>query len=120
MAKSKVAGILCIVSGAWSILSAAMMLVMSFILPEMMVGLPGGPPAGFFDAFVTFYIIYGGLDIILGALAILGGIYAMQRKSWAWALAGAIASIIGFFPTGIAAIIVLMQAQSEFSSSRSG
>jgi len=50
---------------------------------------------------IVFAVIYGTLgvlDIILGALGIVGGIFAIQRKHWGWALAGAIAGCLTFLP----------------------
>jgi hypothetical protein len=53
--------------------------------------------------------------IILGIVAIIGGIYAIQRKLWGMALAGAICAIIG--PSallGILAIIFIAIGKPEF------
>ena len=47
----------------------------------------------------TFYEIGGLLLIVIGVLAIVGGVYAFKRKRWCLALAGAIAAII---PTVVA------------------
>lgn len=51
---------------------------------------------------------------VFGILAIVGGICALRRKGWGWALAGAIAGIIPFFPLGIASIVFLTMSRDEF------
>jgi hypothetical protein len=57
--------------------------------------------------------IYGALIILPAFLAVIGGIYALKRKRWRWALAGAICSII--FPFfGIPAVILLVKSKGDF------
>jgi len=46
-------------------------------------------------------------------IAVFGGYYALRRKRWRWALAGAICSLI--FPIlGIPALILLLKRKGEF------
>ena len=57
-------------------------------------------------------IVAGSLDVIL---AIVGGIYALQRKIWGLALAGSIAAF--FTPSwvlGVAAIVFTALSKNEF------
>jgi hypothetical protein len=55
----------------------------------------------------------GTLIILLGLVAVWGGICTLQKKRWGWALVGAICSII--FPFfGIPAIILLIKSKGEF------
>jgi hypothetical protein len=51
---------------------------------------------------------------ILGILAIVGGICALRRKRWGWALAGAVGGVLPFFPLGIASTILTVMARDEF------
>jgi len=55
--------------------------------------------------------------IVLGVIALLGGIYALKRKVWRLALAGAILSI-PLLPAGtifgILSIVFLSKSKSEF------
>jgi hypothetical protein len=54
--------------------------------------------------------------IVLGIVAILGGIYALLRKIWGLALAGSICALIGpWFILGILAIIFVSLGKREFS-----
>jgi len=56
------------------------------------------------------------IPILLGFIAVWGGICALRRKSWGWALAGAICSIL--FPFfGIPAVILLVKRKGEFQAS---
>jgi len=51
---------------------------------------------------------------ILGILATVGGICALRRKRWGWALAGAVGGVLPFFPLGIASTILTVMAREEF------
>jgi hypothetical protein len=50
----------------------------------------------------------------LGILAIVGGICALRRKRWGWALAGAVGGVLPFFPLGIASLTLTVMAKDEF------
>jgi hypothetical protein len=54
--------------------------------------------------------------LITGVLAIVGGIYSLKRKSWAWSLTGAIASFLPFNLLGLTSIILLAMSKKEFES----
>ena len=52
--------------------------------------------------------------VILGVLAIIGGVFALKRRSWGMALTGAIAAFIISFVFGLCAIIFLVMSKREF------
>jgi len=52
--------------------------------------------------------------IILAVLALIGGIFAVQRKKWGWALAGSIAAILASTILGILATIFVAMSKDEF------
>lgn len=52
--------------------------------------------------------------IILGILDIIGGIYALLRKGWGMALAGAIASLVTSPLLGIVALVLVIISRKEF------
>ena len=62
----------------------------------------------------TILIILLVLSIIEAVFPILGGVYALQRKKWGWALAGSIISILGVFPLGVLSTIFVSMAKDEF------
>jgi hypothetical protein len=66
------------------------------------------------------------LGIVLGLIAIAGGIFAIRRKVWGLALAGAICAIVPPHPwgeliwtpvLGIFAVVLVALSRNEFSSS---
>ncbi len=65
-------------------------------------------------------------SIVLGLIAIVGGIFALRRRVWGLALAGAICAVYPFHPygsliwtlvIGILAIVFVALSKNEFSSS---
>ena len=52
--------------------------------------------------------------IIMGVIALIGGIYALKRKKWGMALAGAIFALFPIVPLGILAIIFVAMGKNEF------
>jgi len=69
----------------------------------------------------TFFVGLMGLRAILLALsviALVGGILAIERRWWAFALAGAIASIFSFsgLPFGVVATILVAKSKKEFET----
>jgi hypothetical protein len=116
--KSQVAGILSIISGALGVLGMAWMLI---VIRVMRVILEQDPtvPHEFFRIMTIVYLGIGIVLTLIGILGIIGGVFAIKRKYWGLALAGAIASVFTFFPCGIAAIIIISMAKPEFNVSAS-
>jgi len=118
---AKTGGILSIIAGAFGVLGlfgfiliAAVMLLMpdnfsSFFDQAAM-------PEGFFTILAVFYIILGIIHALAGAVAIVGGVFALKRKHWGWALAGAISGMITFFLCGVPAIIFIAMGKKEFGN----
>ena len=52
--------------------------------------------------------------LAIEALAIVGGVFAIQRRKWRWALAGSIAAFFPSWPLGIAAIVLTILSKNEF------
>jgi hypothetical protein len=116
--KPTAAGILCIVAGT-------IVVVISGIV--VAAGLTSPPPTDADPAGYLMMIFFFGPSIILGIIAIVGGIYALRRRVWGLALAGSIALVvIGIFPIfltknfigfvilGILAIIFVVLGRREF------
>jgi len=51
---------------------------------------------------------------VVGIVAIVGGLYAMQRKIWWLALAGSIAALFPFWFLGLAPLILIALSRDEF------
>ena len=107
--KPTATGVLCIAAGTLTIIWA-----LYFILAfSGLSSLPGAAMYGLVKlALILVFVIPG---LILGALDIIGGIFALKRKLWGLALAGAIATIFPFFPMGILAIIFVAMGKNEFT-----
>ena len=69
------------------------------------------------------------VGIILGLIAIVGGIFAIRRRAWGLALAGAICAIVPPHPwgfliwtpiLGILAVVFVVSSKSEFGPSVAG
>ena len=59
-------------------------------------------------------IIVGGLLLVLGIIAIVGGVSAIRRKSFGLSLAGAICALIPLNLLGLLAVIFVSLGKREF------
>ncbi len=103
--KPTTAGILSIVAGALSVIIGIIIVVV------------GGTVAGL-EAIPRISNIFGVIAIpiiILGIVAIVGGIYALRRKIWGLALAGTICALLPWWILGIPAIIFVIMGKNEFN-----
>ena len=115
--KPVVAGILNIVLGIFIVFGM-------FIITGLMVAFGGGilsivRIAEFMPLWLSGLV--QGVLIILAisltvssALPLIGGIYAIQRKSWGLALAGSIVAILLVAPIGIISTILVALSKNEF------
>ena len=67
--------------------------------------------APFVNTLLTVILI---LSVVEALFSIGGGIFALQRRKWGWALAGSIVAIFGVFPLGLASTIFVVRAKDEF------
>lgn len=96
---STAAGIVDIVLGGFSAVSIILVLMVAIIMV-------GGFPT---------YIVLGILAFaVMGLLAVVGGIFALRRKHWGIALAGAIVLVPASSLLGIAAVVLTVMAKDEF------
>ena len=51
---------------------------------------------------------------VLGILAIVGGVFALQRRYFGWAVTGSVASILPFSLLGLASTILVALSHDEF------
>jgi hypothetical protein len=113
---STAAGVLSIVSGVFGVfIGAGLILIAVFFIS--LVSFETNTVTGDFPfiIFEAFYLGWGVFTLLLAILAVIGGIYALQRRRWGLSLAGSIASILVFFPTGVAAVIFVALSKNEFS-----
>ena len=58
--------------------------------------------------------IFSLFSILINIMAIVGGIFAIQRKHWGWALAGGICAVIASRIMGIVALVFIAISRKEF------
>jgi hypothetical protein len=109
--KPTVAGILTIIAGLLGLL-IGIGLAVGLGLMGMMIGMIPGFPGG-------LLALIGIPGIILSIVAIVGGIYALRRRLWGLALAGAICALLFTLPflgwiLAILAIVFVSLAKGEF------
>ena len=106
--KPTTAGILSIIAGAMQLLLGIVFAV-GLGLAKGLAGaleIPGFP--------VGILAIFSIPIIILGIVAVIGGVYALKRSKWGLALAGSICALIGPWILGIPAIIFVIMGKNEF------
>ena len=103
-----VAGILDIVAGGLTL--TVLVLVFVGLMIAMLFTVAVFP----FNVSLLLLFIIAIPGIAIEALAVAGGVFAIQRRKWGWALAGSIAATIISTPLGIAAIIFTVLSKNEF------
>ena len=103
--KPTTAGILDIVAGGFTVLASIGLIVgggVTGVVPDV----PDFVPVLLMSLAVPF--------LIVGILAIVGGVYALKRKKWGWALTGSILALFPWWVLGVAAIVITILAKNEF------
>ncbi len=108
--KPTIAGILNIITGVLSLLGAAANFF-GFGVVSGALDIPTGPIPAFVPGIVLGAAVF---TLIIAILALVGGIYGVQRKMWGWSLAGSIAAILAILPLGIASTILTALSKEEF------
>jgi hypothetical protein len=109
-----VTGVLSIVSGVFGVFAGIGMIIISLIFWGG-ISISDSNSIEFpLYIFQAVYLVIGIFFLILAILAVVGGIFALQRRYWGLTLAGAIAAIFTFFPTGIAAVIFAGLSRQDF------
>jgi hypothetical protein len=110
--KPTTAGILTIIAGCLGLLIGMGLAIGLGIAGTLIDMIPGFPGAG-------FLVLIAVPGIILSIVAIVGGIYALKRRLWGLALAGAICALLFTLPflgwiLAILAIIFVSLGKREF------
>jgi hypothetical protein len=106
--KPTAAGVLSIIAGAIGIITGIVFAVLGGIIGDII-----GTIFGIEWAWLRFL---GAPSIVLGIIAIVGGIYALRRRVWGLALAGSICAFVAdpLWILGILAIIFVSLGKGEF------
>ena len=115
--KPDIAGVLNIISGALNVFSV-IGLVTAIVAGDIWESILDICPPEYLPyvepLIHTILIILLLLTIIVVLFPIIGGLLALQRMRWGWALAGSIIAIIAMFPLGVASTIFVVMAKDEF------
>ena len=122
MDKAKLGGIFSIISGAFGVLYLVAFLFLFFFFRAIInseLGIVSGSDLTDRQVLTLVGLIYGVIGLfyaLLGTLAIISGVYALKKRYWGLALAGAIAGAITFLPCGVVAIVFISMGKSEFNT----
>jgi hypothetical protein len=100
--KGTTAGVLTIIGGICGIAFGAFF---AAIGTAFLAGIPG----------LELMAGIGGGIIGIGVVALIAGIFTLRRKSWGFALTGAILALFPIIPLGVLAIIFVSMGKNEFS-----
>jgi hypothetical protein len=100
--KGTTAGILTIIGGICGIAVGA---ILATVGTAFLLGVPG----------LELMAGIGAGIIGIGVVALIAGIFTLRRKSWGFALAGAILALFPIIPLGVLAIIFVSMGKNEFS-----
>ena len=110
------AGILTIIGGCYGISTGIIMVRGALFLNRFLGNIAGGVPPDV-ERVGSFIGALGITGIILGVIALVGGIFARRRRHWGFALAGALV-LLPLVPVGtvlgILSIVFLSEGKSEF------
>jgi hypothetical protein len=109
-------GVLNIIAGALGLLGSILRLCLfgglfSSFLPGIFHD--GGGP--FLHAWGSILIIISVIYMAANIISLAGGIFALQKKRWGWALAGSICAVISSSVLGIVALIFIALSRKEFN-----
>ncbi|MDH3216420.1 MAG: hypothetical protein OEN01_09040 [Candidatus Krumholzibacteria bacterium] len=113
-----VAGILEICAGATSLIGSfvlAFMAVASHSLPH---GVSEPVPEWPFEMGFALFLGLATLLLVLGLVAVIGGIQALRGTRGFWPIIGAIAASLSCLPLGVPAIVLTVMSENDMSSTR--
>jgi len=110
-------GVLSIVAGAFEVNGGGIMLASAKLGIQFRLWDFALYPGIWFEHIIPvdspWFIIMGGLLVVLGIIAIVGGIWALRRRSFGLSLAGAVC-VLPLGILGIVAIVCIALAKREF------
>ena len=113
--KPVTAGILDIVSGAIGMVGGFYLVILSQIFRTIREILGLDPLLiQQIEEIISQMIAVPFIVVLIGIISIIGGVYALQRRIWGLAVAGAISSCIVFPIFGLPSIIITALAKDEF------
>ena len=121
--KPTTAGILSIIGGAVGVIGGVVIAGLGVFIAELLrvTGLPDlsgialpGLSSILPSLLGSIVAVVAAVPIVLGIVAIIGGVYALERRRWGLALAGSICSLFCLWLFGILATIFVAMGKGEF------
>jgi hypothetical protein len=114
--KATIAGVLDIIAGVMSLIGAGVTFLIGVVgSGAIRIAAGHDPHAGPLSLSpLAVFLPIAALCVLLGVVAIVGGIAAFHHQRMGLAVAGSIAALFAFLPLGIAAIILTVMAENEF------
>lgn len=112
-AKPVVAGVFSIVSGVLSLGGFVVFLIAGIAVSANFISIHIGVSA--VGIATGTLIVFALLSLAIGILAIVGGVYSLQRSKWGLAFAGSICALVPSFVLGLVAIILVATSRDEFA-----
>jgi hypothetical protein len=107
-----VAGILTLIAGVTKLLAFLGVLIAVIFMPASAYSSLDNAPHMMWSANWMIAIMVPLL--VLGVLAVIGGVYMLQRRMWGMALVGGIAALIPNSLLGIAAVVLIAISKDQF------
>ena len=107
-----IAGVINIISGILALIGFSLLFVFSIAISISVIELKGCDFGVDIASGILFLI--SSILLIIGILSIYGGIRALRRKNWRWALTGSICALIANFPLGIVSTILVALSRDDF------
>ncbi len=112
-----IAGVISMTSGILALIGFTLFFIFSIAISISVIKLDGCDFGVDIASGIPFLI--SSILLITGILSIYGGIRALRRKNWRWALTGSICASIPNFPLGIASIILVALSKDDFANDSS-
>jgi len=107
-----IAGVFNIISGILTLIGFSLFFIFSIAISISVIELDGCDLGVDIASGILFLI--SSILLIIGILSIFGGICALRRKKWRWALTGSICALIIKFPLGLVSTILVALSKDDF------
>jgi len=112
-----IAGVINIISGILTLIGFSFLFIFSIAVSISVIELDGCDLGVDVASGILFLI--SSILLIIGILSIFGGVCALRRRNWGWALTGSICASITKFPLGIVSIILVASSKDDFANDSS-
>ena len=108
-----VAGVLELVAAICALIGSLALIFIPFVInsiPDLQ-----NKPEVPVELLTALFATLAGLVFLGGVVCLVGGVAALRRRGWFWAVAGAIAALFVMTPAGVFALVLVLIGEREFS-----